>query len=105
MLRRGCCVTIKPYSRSSAAVYFRTDRTSGKEQPAAGDVMDILTWEDLDFERFTFSTDDSPQEIFFNRKVKNYKRLQIVVRNDQLNEGFGIFQITKHYVIGNFARR
>lgn len=105
MLRRGCCVTIKPYSRSSAQVYFRTDRTSGKEQPAAGDVMDILTWEDLDFERFTFSTDDSPQEIFFNRKVKNYKRLQIVVRNDQLNEGFGIFQITKQYIVGNFARR
>ena len=105
MLRRGCCVTIKPYSRSSATVYFRTDRTNGMEQRAAADVMDILTWADIDFERFTFSTDDSPQEIFFNRKVKDYKRLQIVVRNSEKNEGFGIYQITKQYVAGNFAKR
>ena len=105
MLKRGCCVTIKPYARSSGAVYFRTDRTSGEEKKAAEKPMDILDFNDIDFERFTFNTDDSPQEIFLNRKVKNYKRLQIVVRNSQVNEGFGIFQITKHYVVSGFARR
>ena len=67
--------------------------------------MDILNFEDIDFERFTFNTDDSPQEIFLNRKVKNYKRLQLIVRNGELNEGFGVFQITKHFVIGNYAKR
>ena len=45
------------------------------------------------------------QQIFLNRKVKNYKRLQIIVRNQEPNEGFGIFQITKHYVTGNYAKR
>jgi hypothetical protein len=105
MLKRGCCVTIKPYARSSGAVYFRTDRTSGEEKKAAEKPMDILDFNDIDFERFTFNTDDSPQEIFLNRKVKNYKRLQILVRNSQVNEGFGIFQITKHFVVGNYAKR
>lgn len=105
LLKRGCCVTIKPYARSSAEVYIRADRTGGHEKKVAGKPMDILDFSDIDFERITFNTDKSPQEIFLNRKVKNYKRLQIIVRNQEPNEGFGIFQITKHYVTGNYAKR
>ena len=105
LLKRGCCVTIKPYTRSSAEVFIRADRTGGHEKRVAGKPMDILDFSDIDFERITFSTDESPQEIFVNRKVKNYKRLQIIVRNSEPNEGFGIFQITKHYVTGNYAKR
>ena len=105
LLKRGCCVTIKPYARSSAEVYIRADRTGGHEKKVAGKPMDILDFSDIDFERITFNTDESPQEIFLNRKVKNYKRLQIIVRNRETNEGFGIFQITKHYVTGNYAKR
>ena len=105
LLKRGCCVTIKPYARSSAEVYIRADRTGGHEKRVAGKPMDILDFSDIDFERITFNTDESPQEIFLNRKVKNYKRLQIIVRNQEPNEGFGIFQITKHYVTGNYAKR
>ena len=105
LLKRGCCVTIKPYARSSAEVYIRADRTGGHEKKAAGKPMDILDFSDIDFERITFNTDESPQEIFLNRKVKNYKRLQIIVRNREPNEGVGIFQITKHYVTGNYAKR
>ena len=105
LLKRGCCVTIKPYTRSSAEVYIRADRTGGHEKRVAGKPMDILDFSDIDFERITFNTDESPQEIFLNRKVKNYKRLQIIVRNHEPNEGFGIFQITKHYVTGNYAKR
>lgn len=105
VIKRGCCVTSKPYARSSGKVYFRSDRTGGVEKQIAQATMDIFSWDDIDFERFTFNSDDSPQEIFFNRKLKNYKRLQIVVRNDEVNEGFGIHQITKQYVTGNFAKR
>lgn len=105
LLKRGCCVTIKPCARSSAEVYIRADRTGGHEKKVAGKPMDILDFSDIDFERITFNTDESPQEIFLNRKVKNYKRLQIIVRNREPNEGFGIFQITKHYVTGNYAKR
>lgn len=105
MLKRGCCVTIKPYARSSGTVYFRSDRTGGGEKQVARKDMDILDFTDIDFERFTFNGDDGPQEIFLNRKIKNYKRLQIIVRNAEANEGFGVFQITKHYVTGNFGKR
>jgi len=105
MIKRGCCVTIKPYARSSGTIYFRSDRTGGGQRQVTAKPMDILDFTDIDFERFTFNTDDSPQEIFLNRKVKNYKRLQLIVRNSEVNEGFGIFQITKHFVVGNYAKR
>ena len=67
--------------------------------------MDIFDWEDIDFARFTFNANDGPAEVPLNRKVKNYKRLQIIVKNDAVNEGFGVFSIVKHFVTGNFAKK
>ena len=103
LLKKGNAVTIKPYNRSSAKICFRTDKDAEAQQVAYG-TMDIFDWEDIDFERFTFNSNDAPSEIPFNRKVKNYKRLQFVVVNDVVNEGFGVYGITKHFVTGNFAK-
>lgn len=105
LLKKGCCVTLKPMNRSSGTVYFRTDKSGGGEQAVARDTMDIFDWEDIDFSRFTFKSDDGPQEIFFQKKIKNYKRMQIIIRNAEVDEGFGVYQITKHYVVGNFAKK
>ena len=104
MLKEGGGVTIKPYSRSSAKVCFRTNNDAADWQ-AAYDTMDVFDWSDIDFGRFTFNANDAPQEILFHRKVENYKRLQILIRNDAVDEGFGVFNITKHFVYGNFAKR
>ena len=104
MIKKGNSVTIKPYTRSSAQIYFRTEQDP-IEFFATEDTLDVFDWEDIDFTRFTFNSNDAPREILFNTKVKKYKRLQIIVKNDVINEGFGIFGITKHFVIGNFAKR
>lgn len=104
LLKKGNAVTIKPYDRSSAKILFRTDQDAVAWQAAEG-TMDIFNWEDIDFSRFTFNANDAAQEIPLNRKVKNYKRLQIVVKNDAVDEGFGVYAITKHFVSGNFAKK
>jgi len=104
LLKKGNAVTIKPYSRSSASIYLRTDKDASGWYANSSN-MDILDWEDIDFSRFTFNSNDGPAEIPINRKVKNYKRLQIIVKNNKVNEGFGVYAITKHYVTGNFAKR
>ena len=67
--------------------------------------MDIFTFEDFSFERLSFNTNDSPQDIYLKKKVKKYKRLQIIIRNDSVSEGFGIFQIAKTYAVGNYAKK
>ena len=103
MTKKGCLVTIKPYARSSGSIYVMKDGNS--RQFLRSGTMDILDWDDVDFERFTFNTNDSPQDIFFKKKVKKYKRLQIIVENDALNEGFGILQIVKTFTVGNYAKK
>ena len=103
MQKRGCSVTIKPFTRSSAKIYVSKD--GNPETFIRKSNMDIFTFEDLDFERLSFNTNDSPQDIYLKKKIKKYKRLQIVVVNDAVNEGFGIFQIAKTYSIGNYAKK
>ena len=66
--------------------------------------MDIFRWDDIDFERFTFNSNESPQEIYFNKKQKKYKRLMIVIRNDSLNEPFGIHEIVKTFTYNNYSK-
>lgn len=103
MTKKGCLVTIKPYTRSSATIYVAKD--GNPRQKLRNGLMDILDWNDIDYNRFTFNTNESPQDIFFQKKVKNYKRLQIIVENDTVNEGFGILQIVKTYTVGNYAKK
>lgn len=103
MTKKGCLVTIKPYARSSGTIYVSKDGNS--RQLLRSGIMDILDWDDIDFDRFTFNTNDSPQDIFFKKKVKKYKRLQIIVENDALNEGFGVLQIVKTFTVGNYAKK
>lgn len=103
MQKRGCSITIKPFTRSSAEIYIAKDGETEKLIRQSN--MDIFTFEDFSFERLSFNTNDSPQDIYLKKKVKKYKRLQIVIRNVNKNEGFGIFQIAKTYAVGNYAKK
>lgn len=100
--KKGCLAVLSPMTRSSCECFFVAD--GNPEELVTSDTFDIFDWEDIDFERFTFSTNTTPQEIYFNKKKKKYKRLQIVIRNSALNEGFGIHEIVKTYSVGNFSK-
>ena len=103
MQKRGCSITIKPFTRSSAKIYISKDGEF--EKLIRQSYMDIFTFDDFSFERLSFNTNDSPQDIYLKKKVKKYKRLQIIIKNDVVNEGFGIFQITKTFAVGNYAKK
>jgi len=100
--KKGCLAVLSPMTRSSCECFFVAD--GNPEELVTSDTFDIFDWEDIDFERFTFSTNETPQEVYFNKKKKKYKRLQIVIRNSALNEGFGIHEIVKTYSVGNFSK-
>lgn len=104
MLKQGCAVTLKPYPRSSSKIFFRTDRDAAQREIRGG-LMDIFDFGAVDFSRWSFNCNDGAGEVFFRQKVKKYKRLQIAVVNDAVDEGFGIVAITKHFVTGNFAKK
>ena len=45
-----------------------------------------------------------PSEHYIKKKIKKYKRLQIICVNDGLDQGFGIDQIIKSYTMGNYSK-
>lgn len=102
LTKKGCLVTLSPFDRSSGKIYFVVD--GNPKGFVCEQYMDIFNWEDIDFERFSFSSNESPQEIYFNKKQKKYKRMQIVAENSELNEAFGIHEIIKTYFFGNYSR-
>lgn len=101
--RNGSGLMLKPYTRSSCKVTIRTDKDFGVDIKTA--FMDIFTFEDVDFERFSFNTNDSPQVIPFGKKIRKYITAQITVTNDAVNEGFGILGIIKRFTVGNYVKR
>lgn len=103
MRKRGCSVTIKPFARSSVEISVRTEKDTGRRVRQS--TMDILSWEDIDFERFTFNGVESPQTVMLNSKVKKYLTAQIIVRNAEVNEAFGVYKIEKVYTKGNYNKR
>ncbi len=103
MIKRGNTVTVKPFAHSSATVYLRTEKDNGKKVKEG--IADVFDWEYIDFSRISFAGTDTLREIIVNSKVKKYKRLQFIVENDVLNEGFGIIEINKHFAYGNFIKR
>lgn len=101
MKKKGSGVMLKTYLRSGVKVCIRTDKDFEKEirNKSAG----LFNFEDIDFSDFTFNT--SPYLVVpFNAKFKKYKAIQVICRNDKVNQAFGVLGIIRRYVIGNFAK-
>lgn len=102
LLKRGCGVLLMPFARSGAKISLRDDY--GFSQQVADERADIFSWENLDFSRLSFNSADTPRVVPFRARVRRYRTLTITVRNDSLNEGFGVLGIVKRFVKGGLAR-
>lgn len=103
MTKRGGGVMLKPYTRSGVHILLRSDNDAVGSEIGYQEV-DVFDWEDIDFSRFSFISNDAPRVIPFNRKKKKYLTLQIIVKNDAVNEGFGVFGIIKRYITGSYKK-
>ena len=45
------------------------------------------------------------QEILFKKKLKKFLFIQIILKGEAMNEGFGIYSAALHYTIGSYAKR
>lgn len=100
--KKGTLLTLMPYDRTSVKVRIIKD---GIEAAALEtETFDIFNWTLIDFSRFTFNGNTTAQNDYFNKKIKKYVRLQIVLENEGIYEPFGILGITKTYSVGNFSK-
>lgn len=102
MNKKGSVITLKPYDKSSVTVSYSKNGSPFTEIGTAQ--VDIFNFKDIDFSRFTFNASTESQDIYTNKKIKKYKRLQIKFENNVIYEPFGIVQFTKTWTIGNFAK-
>lgn len=99
--RRGSGVHIKSYDAGNIKLIVRTDHDFGELICAAR--RGVFNFKNLNFESFTFNT--SPHGFVpFGRKVKDYRLIQVICRNDEVNQGFGVYAIERRFVRGYFAK-
>ena len=54
--------------------------------------------------RLPAGTSELPWDLIVRKKVKKYKRLQIICQNSRYNDGFSLDQIIKTYTMGNYSK-
>lgn len=85
--KKGCLVSLLPDEKTGATVYLKADEKDAVRYGEASVSGHIL-----------------PYELYVKKKIKKYKRLQIICENNKLDEGFGIDQIIKSYTLGNYSK-
>lgn len=88
LTKKGCVISILPGNESGADVYLKADNNEPKYLGTLG----------------IFDPSDLPSELYPRKKMKKYKRLQIICRNNAYNDEFGIDQIIKTYTVGNYSK-
>lgn len=90
MVKKGSGLMMQPYSRSSVQVYVRTDRA--QTEPFFQIGLDDFDWYG-DEEGDNFFIWKGAQLIPFGKKVKKWKWIQLILENDVVNEGFGVYGV------------
>ncbi len=99
--RRGSGVYVKSYSAGDVQLLVRTERDFGK--PLNYKKLGLFDFRNLNFSNFTFNT--LPFSFVpFSRKVKDYRMLQVILKNDALNQSLGVVAIEWQYKKGRFAK-
>ena len=90
MVKKGSGLLMHPYSRGSVRVYVRTDRTQTEEFFQTG--LDDFDWygDEAGDDFFIWK---GAQVVPFGKKVKKWKWIQLILENDELNEGFGVYGV------------
>lgn len=102
LMKKGTMALLLPYYQTGCNVYLVKDGDIWEELGRFD--TSITTFEYFDFIEVDFSSNLVSADIFTKKKVKKYKRLQIVLDNDK-PEPFGLVGVTKTYTYGNYAKR
>jgi len=86
--KKGSLVALLPGSQSGVKVYVKPDEKDA-----------IFVGETSQGEHIL------PFNYYMRKKVKKYKRLQIICENDAYNVPFGVDEIIKCYTLGSYAKK
>lgn len=99
MVKKGSGALMQPYTRSSAKVWVRTDRTKAQEFLTAA--LDNDGWDESLPD--DYASWKEAQILPFKKKIKKWKWIQVILENDTINEGFGVYGVIIRYQKQNLA--
>jgi hypothetical protein len=85
--KKGFVVSLLPGSSSGVTVWLKPDEKDPIKYGTTDANGNLL-----------------PFDYFVRKKVKKYKRLQIICENNGLDQSFGVDQILKTYTLGNYSK-
>lgn len=85
--KKGCMVSLLPTSDSGVEVWLQADE------------KDPIKIGETDAKNYNL-----PFDFYIKKKVKKYKRLQIICKNGTVGDSFGVDQIIKSYTFGNYSK-
>lgn len=115
--KKGTMVILVPQAHTGCWVTLVKNGDEFQQLPFTASA--IFSFSDVDFgygnpdpdytpedgeERFIFSSNAVAYDRFTKKKIKKYKRLQIIVGNDKA-EPFALTKVVKTYDVGNYAKR
>ena len=117
--KKGSMAVMTPYAHTGA--YVTLIKNGDEFQELGYQNTSIFSFEEVDFgyghedepeytpessteARFIFSSNTVAYDRFTKKKIKKYKRLQIIVGNDR-PEPFALTKVVKTYDMGNYAKR
>ena len=62
-------------------------------------------WSDIDFDNIDFGTLPYPTFVPARKKERKARMFQIIVKNDALNDGLGLYEIRVQYKMKNPIKR
>ncbi|MBE7026110.1 MAG: hypothetical protein E7410_00870 [Ruminococcaceae bacterium] len=99
---RNCYITCMPHKRSSVKVYYNTNEDY--RDWVMGENIDLFTFDDVDFERFTFRTIQAPFVFSTGVKAKNVYVFGLRFVNDVPGEPFGFLAAAIKYRSGKYVK-
>lgn len=101
--KRGTGILAKPFARGSGEIVITTDKVLNR---SAGDfTTDVLNWDDIDFDRFTFNMRGEPRVKVFPKKQRKVMFFQMAVRHTAPDEGFGVAAMRIAYTVGGLTKK
>ena len=107
--KKGTMVVLTPYSHTGC--YVTLVKNGDEFQPLGYQNTAIFSFADVSFSSdddgnglFVFNSNAVAYDRFTKKKIKKYKRLQIIVGNDR-PEPFELTKVVKTYDMGNYAKR
>lgn len=95
-------VTIQPYSRTSAEIYYYDETNIA--QLLGTTSLSLFSYETFSYDSFSYTTSSIPQTTRHKAKVKKVSTFQIEVRNNKLNERLGILSTEWEYDYKTFVK-